>query len=398
MDSREQINRLKRAGRFSHALAILESTTFPQNIRLDAQVIKLELLERLGQHGRCATLATLLLKSRELSAGQRSACEYVFGRIAFDAGDTDVAIAHLHLAVSLAIEGNDLGRQCWAQIALLLILADRNGPQAVLPLLTTLRLSVLKHGDPDAVAALHVFVGEMEAKCGNLRGAERHAGVAQRILLTSENIWLEAVAENIRLAVSILRSDVRSGLSHGLRALELADESGIASTRRACLGNLGNLFHVLGDFEVAVDYFERALTALPSEGEKTNATLDSLARIRLDQGQLDECEAFLERIGTSIRTDSDRALYAHRSAQLTRTQLLARQGHTVEALDCADSVLRLAELTGDELLWNKGLLAKAELLQLASKPLDSRQALKEAIARLGSGSSDLYAHYERVLG
>ncbi len=53
--------------------------------------------------------------------------------------------------------------------------------------------------------------------------------------------------------------------------------------------------------------------------------------------------------------------------------------------------------TGDELLWNKGLLAKAELLQLASQPLDSLHALNEAIVRLGSDSSDLYAHYERVL-
>ena len=211
------------------------------------------------------------------------------GRIAFEKGDTDLGIARLHRAVSLAIEGKDLERLCWAQITLLLILADRNGPQAVVPLLTELRLSTIKHGDPQTIAALHLFVGEMEAKCGNLRGAQRHAGVAQRILATSENIWLEAVAENLLLAISILRSDVRSGLSHGLRALELADESGIASTRRACLGNLGNLYHVLGDFELAIDYFGKALTALPSEGEKTNATLDSLARIRLDQGQLDEC-------------------------------------------------------------------------------------------------------------
>ncbi len=181
MDSLEPVNRLKRAGRFSDALATLESTVVPQAMRLDTQVLKLELLERLGQHVQCGTLASLLVKSKGLSPGQRSACEYVMGRIAFERGDTDVGIAQLHRAVSLAIEGKDLERLCWAQITLLLILADRNGPQAVVPLLTELRLSTIKHGDPQTVAALHLFVGEMEAKCGNLRGAQRHAGVAQRI-------------------------------------------------------------------------------------------------------------------------------------------------------------------------------------------------------------------------
>ncbi len=50
MDSLEPVNRLKRAGRFSHALATLESTIFPPSMRSDAQVLKLELLERMGQH------------------------------------------------------------------------------------------------------------------------------------------------------------------------------------------------------------------------------------------------------------------------------------------------------------------------------------------------------------
>ena len=87
MDSLEPVNRLKRAGRFSDALATLESTVVPQAMRLDSQVLKLELLERLRQHVQCGTLASLLVKSTALSPGQRSACEYVRGRIAFEKGD-----------------------------------------------------------------------------------------------------------------------------------------------------------------------------------------------------------------------------------------------------------------------------------------------------------------------
>jgi hypothetical protein len=90
------------------------------------------------------------------------------------------------------------------------------------------------------VAAFHVFLGEMEAKCGLLNGGETHANIARRLLITSQNIWLEAVASNLLLAVAILRGDPRSGLPEGLCALERAEESGVATTLRACLANLGN--------------------------------------------------------------------------------------------------------------------------------------------------------------
>ena len=293
MDSLEAVNRLKRAGRFADALQTLESSTASQRKHPDIQLLKVELLERVGRHAQSSALAALLMKSRELSASQRSLCEYAIGRTALEAGDTDSGVAHLQRAISFAKEGNDLERLCWTQIALLLVLADRSGPQAAVPLLAELRLTTLKHGDPQTVAALHLFVGEMEAKYGRFDSAQRHAVVAQRVLATSENVWLDSVCENLLLAISILRSDAKSGLSHGLRALELAGQAGTASTLRACLGNLGNLFHALGDFDRAIDYFDRALTALPSHGEKNNATLDSPARTRMDQNELDQSARLL---------------------------------------------------------------------------------------------------------
>ena len=60
-------------------------------------------------------------------------------------------------------------------------------------------------------------------------------------------------------------------------------------------------------------------------------------------------------------------------------------------------MLRLADLTGDELLRRKGLLAKAELLQLANRPSDYFSTLNEIVERLALDSSDLYANYERIL-
>src|SRR5947207_294212 len=147
MDSLEPANQLKRRGRFREALRNLESVRVAQDVRLDAQLLKLELFERIGQHGHGSELAALLLKSKGLSASQRSTCEFVIGRIAFEAGNTDIAVAHLQRAMSLAVEGNNLERLCWAQIGLVLILADRSGPQAALPLIADLRLNTTRYGD-----------------------------------------------------------------------------------------------------------------------------------------------------------------------------------------------------------------------------------------------------------
>ena len=68
MDSIEPATQLKRAGRFRDALATLESTRIAQDMRLDGQLLKLELFERVGQHDNGSQLAALLKKSRGLSA------------------------------------------------------------------------------------------------------------------------------------------------------------------------------------------------------------------------------------------------------------------------------------------------------------------------------------------
>ena len=209
--------------------------------------------------------------------------------------------------------------------------------------------SATKLGDPHVTARLHLYVAEMEAKRGLLRNAARHAGVARSILSTVPNLYLEAFSENLALALAVLRSQFAAGRNHGLRAVELSESSGDKSIYRASVANLGNLFYATGDFERAVEFFERALAALPSTGEKTNASLDTLARVRLSQGRFGDCAVLLDRIETSVRSEQDRTLYAHRHAELTRAQLLADRGELEAAMAKAESALALATLAADTL-------------------------------------------------
>jgi tetratricopeptide (TPR) repeat protein len=263
-------------------------------------------------------------------------------------------------------------------------------------LLAEIRLNVTKLGNPHVTAALHVFVGEMEAKRGLYQGAFRHATTAIDLLATSPNPWLEAVAENIRTAYYIVHSDYSTGQLHGLRALQLAERSAAARTCRACLGNLGNLFYGLGDFDRAAAYFERAIATLPSAGENRNANLDNLAKTRLIQGRLIECETLLARISESLREESDVALFAHRHSLVTRLQLLARQGRFNEAIELADSVSSLATRTSDELLRRTASLSKAELLVRAGRVKDAIAALEQIGSFFQIRPLEMQAHYEQV--
>jgi DNA-binding NtrC family response regulator len=210
-------------------------------------------------------------------------------------------------------------------------------------------------------------------------------------------LWLETVAENTHFAIAILLSDLGRAFAHGRKALETAEQSGVAVMRRACLGNLANLLFSSGEYEKAIHYFGVAGNALPSPGDNYNASLDGVARIHLSQNRLEDCAALLDRIDETLRSGRDRALYAHRYATLTRTQLLARQGRLDDALASADLLLRLSDESGDHLLSRIALLTKTELLQDAGRTSDAMAILDSVTDRLAQLPPELYAHYERIL-
>jgi DNA-binding NtrC family response regulator/tetratricopeptide (TPR) repeat protein len=383
-------------GRFQDALARLDNSIQSTNGNT-AQTLRAELLERVGKHSQSEALLQRLIKTKSLTPQDEGAAEHVLGRIANEHGRKDAAITHFQRAIAIARKADDLARSCWSGLSLMWLVAERLGPEAAATLIAQVRADVVKLGNPAVSAALHLYVGEMEAKRGLLRSAERHVRLGQAILQTSPNVWLESAAENTCLAISVLRSDLDAALSHARRGLELAERSGAASSLRACLGNLGNLFTVRGDFDRAVEYFQRSLAVLPSRSENNNASLDGLARIRLSQGRLADCDALLQEIDGTIRDDADRTLYAHRYAELTRTHLLAQENRTQEAIAQSDFVQMLAQRTHDKLLSRMALLARAELLLRAERREESLAALNEVVVNLESSPPDLSAQSEGIM-
>jgi DNA-binding NtrC family response regulator/tetratricopeptide (TPR) repeat protein len=397
MESLERATELRRLGRFSEALRFLAGSDVAHADRQDAEVLRVDLLEQVGRYGQAGAMARSLLQSRTLSPSQRSTCEFVLARIDREDGKLASAVARLHRSVALAIQGKDPVRACWSQLRLLLLVAESSGPETVPALLREVRSNIRKLGNPQLTAALHIFVGEMEAKRGLSRNAERHTRLGAQLLSNAPSIWLETDAEITHVALAIMRSDLDGGLAHAARALQLAEQSGRAAALRASLANLGNLMYSLGRFDEAISYFERAMAALPSSGDNCNGALEGIARVRLVQGQLSEAVELLERVAGSVRAPGDHRLYVYRHARLTHTQLLAHQQRWAEAMVSAESLVKLAGDAGDHWLEQVALLTKAELLQQAGQVREAMNTLDVVVDTLAQQSPDLFGHYERIL-
>ena len=399
MEAFGQIQGLISQGRFATALAEIDRLPLVRSKTLQAETLRVEVLERTGNYTEAESIAVRLLKNKALAPTQRSVCEFSLGLVLWEKGQTQAAIEHFNRAVSQGTEGGDLWRTCWAQLRLLVSLSGQSTGQAASRLLQEVRQNVVRLGDPVVSAALHVFLGEIEAKRGLLAITNRHTRLGQSLLKRSQNIWLDALAENNLAAVAIMRFDLASGVSHAERALQLSRESGAAAMLRAALANLGNLHYLRGDFASATSLLTQSYELLPSSGEHANGSLDSLARTHIAEGLLDEADTLLSRIEGSLTSAPDRALYSSRHAMLTRIEYLMRMGCWSEALPLAETLLGIVNRVGDRALEAIVYARYAEIAAVASGPAAAIPLLNSLANLLVSDCSPNHlALYETAIG
>ena len=229
MDLSRSAKQLALDGRFADAFKVLNESG-PGRRQAGHDVLRLEVLERLGRYGQCRALAESLFRSeRTWTRRDRGSCEFVIGLVELNNGNSAGAVTRFHRAISLMTEAADLERRCWFQLRLLVTVADFSGPERAASILAELRATATKLGLRHITAGLHIMVGEMEAKRGLLKSADSHTKLGLQLLSASPNLWLETVAENTRVALAIMRSDFDAGFSHARRSLQLAEQSGSAS-------------------------------------------------------------------------------------------------------------------------------------------------------------------------
>src|SRR5438552_201145 len=120
-------------GRYSEALARLETLPSSALVEPRADVIRAELYERVGKSAQAKTLLASAVQNRRLTASDLSVCEITRARNEWEEGATASAISRLQRAISLASDAGDLRRKCWGQVWLANIIADRSGPTAAAP-------------------------------------------------------------------------------------------------------------------------------------------------------------------------------------------------------------------------------------------------------------------------
>jgi len=262
MEALEHVLRLARTGRYGDSLRAFDETKPRPFARPAAEILRAQLLEFVGQSEPALSSAISLLRLKHLTPPQRSQCETVVGKILFDEGDADSGLDHLQRAALSAQQGGDLHALFSAKLFTLIMLSDRFGPAAASSVLAELRQLATKLGDPEVTARLHLFVAQAEAKRGLLDNARRHTSMARRILKTSSNVYLSAFTANQDLALAVIRSEFDVARDCGQRAIELAEQSGVAKLRKAVFGNLGNLYVELGEFDRATKFADDFKTSV----------------------------------------------------------------------------------------------------------------------------------------
>lgn len=389
---------LTRAGRFADALAVLEHTTLPTADRVESEVLKTTLLERLGQHQRSRHMAEKSLRSRGLLPALRSDCHLTLALLDLDAGRTDQGVEHLRAALDLARQCKDWRRFCWAQLRLMMATCSTVDPQTSAQWISATRREVLRLGDGHVLIALHICVGELAIRHGALKTATRHALLALTLLESFPNSWLTAWARNNLIALSLIHCDIPTGLEHAVAGLAAAEASGGLMARRACLGNIGNLYILSGAWDQARQYLEQGLGDKSTGGEFSHAIVESIARMHLAQGDTSEAKACLDQIDSGVSSARDATLYAHRHSKLTRSRLLIRENALDQALEHSQEALRLAEVSGDRLLRLMSTLAQVEILSRQERWGELIILLDSLSASLPQMPPELLANYERVLG
>src|SRR5262249_1725202 len=150
--------------------------------------------------------------------------------------------------------------------------------------------------DSQVLALTHLYIGQAEAQRSALATARRHLTLASGLLSSRPNLWIESMIEHVLTAICIMSSDFPGATQHARRALDLADQSGQMVQRSVACSNLAYTQYLTGNLDEAVQWCERALEFVYPGSDHFSGAVDTLAKIKFEQGKFEECDKFLNAI------------------------------------------------------------------------------------------------------
>ena len=395
MDSIANARELDSTGHYKEAATALQSSD-PRRDTTATRLFRAELLTSLGDIDQALAIIQGLPRAGTLNEAEKSHAELILSRIATESGDLDAELRHLQRSITHAERAGERRQACTARMWLLGLVADLSGFGPASPIGAKLRADVSVLGEPVMTSALHVFIGELDAKRGLLAGASHHTRLAERLLQSSTHLRFQAWVHNNLSAIAILRCDLDKALANGAMALTIGERSGGVAALRSCLGNLGLVHLTRGNFELALEHLERAAKLARSTGEQVAGVYESMARVYLAQGKLEQSEELLGQIERWTQQPDGTGRYVHRHSLLTKAEVLARRHQWDESLACLEQVVTLARRADDEALGASARLIKAEVLMHLDRAGDAWNAIAEVVPAIAIHQPDMHALYERV--
>jgi DNA-binding NtrC family response regulator len=366
------VESLFRLGRFREILATIEKRP-DQAFTSEQMLIIAEVMTRTRQLDRAKRLAVDLMQ-RPLQAALRARCEMIFGLVARESGLFHEGLHKLQTSARIAKEAGDIRGAATSLLMALRMISENQPVRGVESTLADLRALTTRAGDPHLTALLHESVAKHEAQVGNLDEARRHLRIANRLLESYPNAWLEQLCALNGFCIEFLNSDLQKADEHLKQASRLAEVTGALEPIIA--NNNGHLQIQLGKLSKAEATLKRL--ASQSVGQVLYGTLEGLGELYLAAGRLEECERVLDSLTELEETPGLTPSFLFRSSLITRLRLLIRQARWTDASEVASLAIREARAMHDTNLLGVALLLKAHVRHNDGAPEASAVAVLNA--------------------
>jgi DNA-binding NtrC family response regulator/tetratricopeptide (TPR) repeat protein len=385
-------------GRFADALRAIGSrrTAGRENLSLDT--LRAELLQATGADGEAIAVAQGVLQHRPLDLSLAARCHIALAEVDRNAGRTDSAIEFFHIALQEAQAANDLRSYCWAQLRLLIALAEGPGLESATAYLPKVRRDIARLGDRLTTTALHLYVAHIEAQRGSFNNAREHIRIGRSLLSDQKHCYFQGLAANSASCIAFSVADIAAAEMETREALRESARSGHAPIYRAATTNLGHLELARGRFSESRRIFDEATRISPPGGPTQAGITDGLAQLSLARGDLAGAERILS-AARVWRPDSPKGTWYYGLwTSVTRAKLLLRQGRCDEASAMLSAAVRGASELTDPLLTAVLRLLLVEAEARAGRAGAGAAVLAGTFGADWPSTLELLAEFGRVVG
>jgi DNA-binding NtrC family response regulator/tetratricopeptide (TPR) repeat protein len=386
-------------GRYAEALRALRLTSVAgREDVLAKDTLRAELLQATGADDEATAIAQRVLSHRPLSQSLAARCHVVLAEIDRHAGWTDPAIESFRLALHEAQAADGQKTYCWAQLRLLLALAEGPGLEAATAYLPKVRRDVSRLGDRLTSTALHLYVAHVEAQRGLFDNAREHIRIGRSLLAGRQHCYFQGLAANSASCIAFSVADLVGAGVETRRALRESAKSGHAPVLRAAVANAAHLALANGKYLDALRMFDRAIRITPPSGPTRAGIADGLAQLALARGDLAEADRVLSSTRKWTPDSPKGTWYYGLWTAVTRAKLLLKWNRFDDAAAMLATAVKGSIGLADPLLTTVLRLLQVESEARAGHPAAAAAILSNAFVAEWPPTVELMAEFGRVAG